>query len=303
MKKLLIAVCSLLSISLLGGCSVRELPEDGGVDPTIVHTEIVLLPGADMTPFDVPEFSTRAADPREYKVRYIVEVYADDKFDQSLQFRRQLICDEGDTEDVTLECDLHARNYRVVAWRDFVLASGVSGNVADDCFYTTSDFSAVKLKGDYTGGTDYKDVFCGQVALDLSPYRCQSEAGHREEMQLERPLAKVELITTDIVKYLNKLEQTKSIRDAAIDDFTVQGASTIRHNRARGTHNVELMSEIVAELTRANMSDQWIMRHIGMDRDELLRLKQITGLADLFADKEFSLGDTDEDSVEEMLEV
>ena len=74
-------------------------------------------------------------------------------------------------------------------------------------------------------------------------------------------------------------------------------------NRARGTHNVELMSEIVAELTRANMSDQWIMRHIGMDRDELLRLKQITGLADLFADKEFSLGDTDEDSVEEMLEV
>ena len=70
-----------------------------------------------------------------------------------------------------------------------------------------------------------------------------------------------------------------------------------------GVGNVELMSEIVAELTRANMSDQWIMRHIGMDRDELLRLKQITGLADLFADKEFSLGDTDEDSVEEMLEV
>ena len=47
---------------------------------------------------------------------------------------------------------------------------------------------------------------------------------------------------------------------------------------ARGMHNIELMSEIVAELTRAQMSDQWIMRHIGMDRDELLRLKQITGL-------------------------
>ena len=75
-------------------------------------------------------------------------------------------------------------------------------------------------------------------------------------------------------------------------------ASTIRHNRARGTHNVELMSEIVAELTRAQMSDQWIMRHIGMDRDELLRLKQITGLAELFADKEFSPGDTEEEAVE-----
>ena len=91
---------------------------------------------------------------------------------------------------------------------------------------------------------------------------------------------------------------------AVIDkDLSDRMASTIRHNRARGTHNIELMSEIVAELTRAQMSDQWIMPHIGMDRDELLRLKQITGLADLFADKEFSLGDTDEDSVEEMLEV
>lgn len=61
-------------------------------------------------------------------------------------------------------------------------------------------------------------------------------------------------------------------------DLSNRMASTIRHNRARGTHNVELMSEIVAELTRANMSDQWIMRHIGMDRDELLRLKQSRAL-------------------------
>jgi ParB-like chromosome segregation protein Spo0J len=65
-------------------------------------------------------------------------------------------------------------------------------------------------------------------------------------------------------------------------------ASTIRHNRARGSHSIELMSNIVAELTRAGMSDAWIIRHIGMDKDELLRLKQITGLADLFKDREFS---------------
>ena len=65
-------------------------------------------------------------------------------------------------------------------------------------------------------------------------------------------------------------------------------ASTIRHNRARGSHSIDLMSNIVAELTTAGMSDAWILRHIGMDKDELLRLKQITGLADLFKDKEFS---------------
>ena len=51
-------------------------------------------------------------------------------------------------------------------------------------------------------------------------------------------------------------------------------ASTIRHNRARGTHNIELMCHIVAELDRAGMSDEWIMKNIGMDRDEVLRLKQ-----------------------------
>jgi ParB-like chromosome segregation protein Spo0J len=65
-------------------------------------------------------------------------------------------------------------------------------------------------------------------------------------------------------------------------------ASTIRHNRARGSHDVELMSNIVSELTQAGMSDAWIIKNIGMDADELLRLKQITGLAALFKDKEFS---------------
>lgn len=65
-------------------------------------------------------------------------------------------------------------------------------------------------------------------------------------------------------------------------------ASTIRHNRARGTHSIELMTNIVSELTKAGMSDAWIMKNIGMDADEILRLKQLSGLAELFKDKEFS---------------
>lgn len=72
-------------------------------------------------------------------------------------------------------------------------------------------------------------------------------------------------------------------------DIQERMASTIRHNRARGVHQVELMSAIVGELTKSGMSDAWIMRNIGMDRDELLRLKQITGLAELFAGREFGL--------------
>lgn len=82
-------------------------------------------------------------------------------------------------------------------------------------------------------------------------------------------------------------------------DISNRMASTIRHNRARGTHDVELMKNIVAELVEAGMSDSWIMKNIGMDAEELLRLKQISGLAALFKDKEFSrsweAGDAEED--------
>jgi ParB-like chromosome segregation protein Spo0J len=65
-------------------------------------------------------------------------------------------------------------------------------------------------------------------------------------------------------------------------------AATIRHNRARGKHAVEGMSEIVIELSRRNWSDKRIAKELGMDPDEVLRLKQISGLAEMFADEEFS---------------
>ena len=65
-------------------------------------------------------------------------------------------------------------------------------------------------------------------------------------------------------------------------------ASTIRHNRARGSHNIELMSTIVSELVEMGKGDRWICNHIGMSPDELLRLKQITGVAALFQNSEFS---------------
>ena len=65
-------------------------------------------------------------------------------------------------------------------------------------------------------------------------------------------------------------------------------SATIRHNRARGKHLVQGMSDIVVELARRNWSDEKIGRELGMDADEVLRLKQISGLAEMFADQEFS---------------
>lgn len=76
-----------------------------------------------------------------------------------------------------------------------------------------------------------------------------------------------------------------SVIDKPIDE---RMASTIRHNRARGSHDVDLMSNIVAELHKIGRSDAWLAKHLGMDKDEILRLKQITGLAEAFKDGEFS---------------
>lgn len=77
-----------------------------------------------------------------------------------------------------------------------------------------------------------------------------------------------------------------SVIDKPLDE---RMASTIRHNRARGSHDVELMSNIVAELHKCGRSDAWLAKHLGMDMDEILRLKQITGLTALFQNAEFSM--------------
>jgi len=108
---------------------------------------------------------------------------------------------------------------------------------------------------------------------------------------------KDEYIVVDGFHRYTVLKESKRIREreqgllpvVVIDkEMSDRIASTIRHNRARGTHNIDLMSNIVAELVEMGKSDNWIARNIGMDRDELLRLKQITGLASLFMSNDYS---------------
>jgi ParB-like chromosome segregation protein Spo0J len=84
-------------------------------------------------------------------------------------------------------------------------------------------------------------------------------------------------------------------------------AATVRHNRARGKHSVDGMSDIVVELKRRNWSDEKIGNELGMEPDEVLRLAQISGLAEIFADKEFSEAweaeSFDESLAEEIFEI
>lgn len=65
-------------------------------------------------------------------------------------------------------------------------------------------------------------------------------------------------------------------------------AATIRHNRARGRHQISAMSEIVRELSQLGWSDEKMAQELGMDADEVLRLKQINGLCEMFGNRQFS---------------
>lgn len=115
---------------------------------------------------------------------------------------------------------------------------------------------------------------------------------HRNRVAREYP---------EVAESLHGFIPAVRIREEA-SDRSDRIASTIRHNRARGKHQVMKMSDIVLELKRRNWSDGKIGKHLGMDPDEVLRLSQIGGLADVFADRDFSMAwevdGLDDDGVE-----
>lgn len=75
------------------------------------------------------------------------------------------------------------------------------------------------------------------------------------------------------------------ILDEPMDEYM---NATIRFNRAKGTHQIVDMSKIVLDLVRLGNTDSEISKNLGMDPDEVLRLKQISGLKEAFGEREFS---------------
>lgn len=128
------------------------------------------------------------------------------------------------------------------------------------------------------------------------------------EMKLLRLSIEEDGYTQPIVTFYNEKDDNYIIVDGfhryrcAIDYFKLDKipivtinksldnriASTIRHNRARGNHSIKGMSTIVLELIETGWSDVEIAKHLGMEAEEVLRLKQITGLKQAFSNHEFS---------------
>lgn len=71
-------------------------------------------------------------------------------------------------------------------------------------------------------------------------------------------------------------------------DIKDRMASTVRHNRARGVHKVDLQADMVVDLIKKGWDDEDVAKHLGMTFEEVLRLKQQTGVASVFKGRSHS---------------
>lgn len=211
-------IALVLTIALVG--CVHDYPgmtEDGeeGVDPTLVevNTEVTLdlelVPLEIITQKNVRSGTTKAAtgEQTDYRRRFIIEAWRDGKPES----RQVTVVDDAEEEDgngkitLPIRLKLHAVEYTLAVWTDYVAAG-----TDTDLYYNTEDLQYVACTAPYTGSTPYRDCLYGTTALDLRQYREEWNAKVQVKVDMERPLAKYELIATDVTEFLEKTAQQRA---------------------------------------------------------------------------------------------
>ena len=201
MKKIVAYICSLCAICLTGCNIILEEPHDGGVDPTLVQMNLTLAIDPSMDLYGRSDNSISNSDMHE--VRWIIEVFKD-QVNGQLVDSRIISCEQAEdgNHSITTSFLLHAAKYHVVAWMDYVDAGSL-----DDKYYNINTLSSISILDteNYIGDEDHKDAFVGSQMFDLSGYRSQWNANVDYSMTLERPMAKIELITTDVDTFVTNM--------------------------------------------------------------------------------------------------
>lgn len=218
-QKYTIGFIALVLTVVLAGC-VHDYPsmtEDGeeGIDPTLVevNTEVTLdlelVPLEIITQKNARSGTTRADDAAsqtDYRRRFIVEAWRDGKPESRQITVMEDVEDDGDGKiTLPVRLKLHAVEYTLAVWTDYVAAG-----TTDDLYYDTEDLQRVACRDPYTGSTDYRDCLYGTTALDLRPYRDEWNAKVQIKVDMVRPLAKYELIATDVQKFLEKTQRQRA---------------------------------------------------------------------------------------------
>lgn len=198
-----IASCLLWLPALLNSCLFEEpeITADGeiGVDPTAVNVMTDLTLDMSFAPLELNY--TRAATEDGFYYRFNIAAY-----EGSQEVTRQVIYEpvrpEATSISLPVSLKLHARKYQLAVWADYVKKSGE----AYQLFYDADNMERIIRAGSYKGNSDYYDAFFGTTRIDLTPYREQWNVRVPIDIEMVRPLARYELIATDVGKFLQKIK-------------------------------------------------------------------------------------------------
>ena len=234
-NKILFAVAALAVTS----CTLPR--EEMGVElgePTAVELNV-----------EIPTAGTRATtgtdsalgglsnvDWNEYDLRYTVEIY--DKTGNVLAYS-DVAYDKDDYDGYSNSISLtKGREYQLYIWADFVKTQD------EDLHYDTSDLRTISLKGNYTVNDESRDAYAY-----FRTFTVADGAANNIAAELERPFAKVRMVTTDADR-LSFGQQIGSIKVSYINDGSTVPSSYALATGILGTN--AMVSDVVADVVSYN---------------------------------------------------
>ena len=220
-QKYTIGFIALVLTIALAGC-VHDYPgmtEEGeeGVDPTLVEVNTEVTLDLELVPLEIitqesarsgtnkaRNITTKADD--GYRRRFIIEAWREGKPTTRQVTVMETAEEDGDAKiSLPIHLKLHALEYTLAVWTDYVKAG-----TTDDLYYDTDNLQQVACTDPYTGSTPYRDCLYGTAALDLRQCRDEWNARVQVKVDMVRPLAKYELIATDVQKFLLKTQKQRA---------------------------------------------------------------------------------------------
>lgn len=197
MKKLLVLIIILF---VTVGCSnVHEYPDGSNPwDPTVTVNINVTLKSSPISNIYQTVHSTRTS-VTNLRRHFIVEAWENENEGKPvIASRTELYKEINDDTNLKLALKLNARKYKIAIWQDLVDLDG------HNKFYTTASLEDIHLQepASYIGDTDEKDCSSTVITVDLTPYNNRKNTEISVSSMMERPLTKLEFISTDAGRFI-----------------------------------------------------------------------------------------------------
>lgn len=248
MRKILyLIIC--VSMLLFSACDVHEWPEN----PELVELHLRLNYETEMTKWEhlydgaeviEQRYGETYDNHRDYgKIRYIVRTYpVSEKMRTASTYTQEFVFTKDISEGYNHETTLHLLpgNYNIMVWSDLVRKS------EDSYIHDASNFAEIKLQGDHKGNNDYRDAFRGSNNITLEA-DIMEHIPHTLDITMQRPLAKFEFITNDLVEFINK----ESVRVASKGSENKDASSNDTSTRAVSLEDYKIVFYYVGFMPKA----------------------------------------------------